>query len=142
MRTLRAAADRSVRLQPDCVAFASFSIVCATRASISAGFYTVCMVALDSASTDALSPRFLRDVRMFLDDAFAGAFTDDDWAHAQGGMHVWLVGSRGLISHGSLVERTLICSNHTMRVGYVEAVATAEAHRREGLRHDHHEAPR
>jgi aminoglycoside 2'-N-acetyltransferase I len=90
------------------------------------------MVALDSASTAALSPRFLRDLRTFLDDAFAGAFTDDDWAHAQGGMHVWLVDSRGLISHGSLVERTLICSNHTMRVGYVEAVATAEAHRRKG----------
>jgi aminoglycoside 2'-N-acetyltransferase I len=79
------------------------------------------MVALDSASTDALPPGFLRDVRAFLDDAFAGAFTDDDWDHARGGMHVWLVGSRGLISHGSLVERTLICSNHTMRVGYVEA---------------------
>jgi aminoglycoside 2'-N-acetyltransferase I len=47
-------------------------------------------------------------------------------------MHVWLVGSRGLISHGSLVERTLILANHTMRVGYVEAVATAEAHRRKG----------
>ena len=90
------------------------------------------MVAIDSAFTDALSPRFLRDVRTFLDDAFAGAFTDDDWAHAQGGMHVWLVGSHGLISHGSLVERTLICSDHTMRVGYVEAVATAEAHRRKG----------
>ena len=96
------------------------------------GIYTVCMVALDSASTDDLPPRFLRDVRRFLDDAFAGAFTDDDWAHAQSGMHVWLIDSCGLISHGSLVERTLICSNHTMRVGYVEAVATAEAHRRKG----------
>jgi hypothetical protein len=41
-------------------------------------FYTVCMVALDSASTDSLSPRFLLDLRTFLDDAFAGAFTDDD----------------------------------------------------------------
>jgi aminoglycoside 2'-N-acetyltransferase I len=97
-----------------------------------ARFYTVGMVALDSASTDDLHPRFLRDVRTFLDDAFAGAFTDDDWAHAQGGMHVWLADSRGLISHGSLVERTLICSNHTLHVGYVEAVATAEAHRRRG----------
>jgi aminoglycoside 2'-N-acetyltransferase I len=90
------------------------------------------MVALDSASTDDLHPSFLREVRTFLDDAFAGSFTDHDWAHAQGGMHVWLVDSRGLISHGSLVERTLICSNHTMRVGYVEAVATANAHRRRG----------
>jgi aminoglycoside 2'-N-acetyltransferase I len=90
------------------------------------------MVALRSASTDALSSRFLHDIRMLLDAAFAGDFTDEDWAHAIGGIHVWLIGSRGLISHGSLIERTLVCSGQTLRVGYVEAVATAEAHRRKG----------
>ncbi len=41
-------------------------------------------------------------------------------------------GSRGVVSHGSLVERTLVCSGQTLRVGYVEAVATEAAHRRNG----------
>jgi aminoglycoside 2'-N-acetyltransferase I len=90
------------------------------------------MVALHSASTDALSSRFLHDIRMLLDAAFAGDFTDEDWTHAVGGMHVWVIGSRGLISHGSLVERSVVCSGETLHVGYVEAVATAEAHRRKG----------
>ena len=68
------------------------------------------MVALHSASTDALSSRFLHDIRMLLDAAFAGDFTDEDWTHAVGGMHVWVIGSRGLISHGSLVKRAVVCS--------------------------------
>jgi aminoglycoside 2'-N-acetyltransferase I len=38
-----------------------------------------------------------------------------------------------LISHGSLVERTLVCSSQTLNVGYVEAVATAPAHRDKGF---------
>ena len=61
---------------------------------------------------------FLHDVRALLDMAFEGDFTDEDWDHAIGGVHVWLMGSRGLISHGSLVERTLVCSGQTLRVGY------------------------
>lgn len=90
------------------------------------------MVELHSARTDALSIRFLHDIRMLLDATFAGDFTDEDWTHAVGGMHAWVIGSRGLISHGSLVECTVVCSGQTLDVGYVEAVATAEAHRRKG----------
>ena len=47
-------------------------------------------------------------------------------------MHVWVTDSRGLISNGSLVERTLVCSGTTLIVGYVEAVTTAAEHRRQG----------
>ncbi len=67
-----------------------------------------------------------------LDTAFDGDFSDDDWNHALGGVHVWVSGSHGVICHGSLVERTLVCSGQTLRVGYVEALATAAAHRRKG----------
>ena len=38
-------------------------------------------------------------------------------------------GGRGVISHGSLVARTLVCSGTILRVGYVEAVATEASHR-------------
>lgn len=67
-----------------------------------------------------------------LDAAFDSDFSDQDWAHAIGGVHVWLVESHNLISHASLVERTLVCSGRTLRVGYVEAVATVAARRRHG----------
>ncbi len=90
------------------------------------------MVEIHTASTDALSPSFLRDLRTLFDAAFGGDFTDHDWHHALGGVHVWVTGSHGLISHGSLVERTLVCSGETLRVGYVEAVATKESYRRQG----------
>ena len=90
------------------------------------------MVALHAASTDAMAPSLLRDIRTLLDTAFGGDFTEADWDHAIGGCHVWLSGPRGVVSHGSLVERTLVCSGQTLRVGFVEAVATEPSHRRRG----------
>ena len=74
----------------------------------------------------------LRDFRALLDAAFDGDFSDDDWAHALGGTHVWIDGPDGVVSHGALVERTLVCSGQVVRVGYVEAIATAPAYRRRG----------
>jgi aminoglycoside 2'-N-acetyltransferase I len=92
----------------------------------------VTVVTLHTAPSEALPPSLLRDLRSLLDAAFPGDFTDDDWAHALGGVHVWLTGSDGVIGHGSLVERTLECSGHRLRVGFVEAVATAPEHRHAG----------
>ena len=89
------------------------------------------MVTLHSASSGDLRPDFLDELRATLDAAFDD-FSEDDWHHALGGWHVWLTGAGGVISHGSLVERTLVCSGHELRVGYVEAVATAPAYRRNG----------
>jgi aminoglycoside 2'-N-acetyltransferase I len=37
-----------------------------------------------------------------------------------------------VVSHASLVERRLDCAGRTLGVGYVEAVATATPHRRQG----------
>jgi len=83
------------------------------------------------ASADCSAAR-LRQFRELLDTAFDGDFSDDDWTHALGGTHVWIDGPDGVVSHGALVERTLVCSGHVIRVGYVEAIATATAHRRRG----------
>ena len=90
------------------------------------------MVELHTGATDALSPFLLRELRSLLERAFDGAFSDDDWHHALGGVHVCVTGSAGPISHGSLVDRTLVCAGETLRVGYVEAVATEESYRRQG----------
>jgi aminoglycoside 2'-N-acetyltransferase I len=67
-----------------------------------------------------------------LDAAFEGRFTDDDWHHALGGVHVWMNEDGRIISHASLVERTLVCSGTPLRVGYLEAVATIAERRRAG----------
>src|SRR5262245_10044400 len=84
------------------------------------------------ASSAALNESHLIDFRALLDAAFDGDFSDDDWAHALGGTHVWIDGPDGPVSHGALVERTLVCSGRVIRVGYVEAIGTALAHRRQG----------
>jgi len=90
------------------------------------------VAALDLARTADLDPSFQRELRVFLDTAFDGDFSDEDWNSTIGGLHVWVSGASGLISHASLIERTLVCSGHTLRVGYVEAVATAVRERRKG----------
>jgi aminoglycoside 2'-N-acetyltransferase I len=67
-----------------------------------------------------------------LDAAFDGDFSDEDWASTLGGVHVWATASDAVIAHGALLDRVLVCSGHTMRAGYVEAVATAASYRRQG----------
>ena len=53
-----------------------------------------------------------------------GDFSDDDFAHAMGGVH-WLLEVDGrLLSHASVVERVLEADGVPLRTGYVEAVAT------------------
>lgn len=90
------------------------------------------MATLHAASTAALDSSFLNEIRALLHTAFNGDFSDQDWQHATGGVHVWLSGTYGLISHGSLVARTLVCAGQPLDLGYVEAVATAPGHRRKG----------
>jgi aminoglycoside 2'-N-acetyltransferase I len=83
------------------------------------------------APTAALAAARLAGLRRMLDAAFDD-FSADDWEHALGGLHVWIEDAEGIVSHAALVERTLVCSGCTLRVGYVEAVATAPARQRQG----------
>jgi aminoglycoside 2'-N-acetyltransferase I len=68
-----------------------------------------------------------------LDTAYDGDFSDHDWAHALGGVHVWVEGHTGPVSHASVVPRTMNLGSSRFRVGYVEAVATAAPFRHRGL---------
>jgi aminoglycoside 2'-N-acetyltransferase I len=90
------------------------------------------MFTLHDAPTAGLTPALAAEIRALLDAAFDGDFADGDWAHSLGGLHVWVSGPGGVVSHGSLVERTLVCDGQALRVGYVEAVATAATCRRQG----------
>ena len=72
-------------------------------------------------------------LRAFLDTAYDGRFDDEDWAHALGGVHVLATVDGELAGHASVVQRQLVAGPHTVRAGFVEAVATAAALRRRGV---------
>ena len=68
-----------------------------------------------------------------LDAAYAGGFSDDDWAHARGGLHLWTEVDGVLVSHAAVVPRRIDCAGWMFDAGYVEAVATAADHRGRGF---------
>jgi aminoglycoside 2'-N-acetyltransferase I len=66
-------------------------------------------------------------------DAAEGGFTDQDWGHAVGGVHVIAEADGLMVAHASVVERELHTAGHRLPTGYVEAVATRPSHQRQGL---------
>ncbi|WP_424211619.1 GNAT family N-acetyltransferase [Streptomyces sp. BI20] len=74
------------------------------------------------------------ELREFLDGAFAGRFSDEDFEHCLGGLHVLArEGADGaLVAHGSVVQRRASLGERALRVGYVEAVAVRADRRRLG----------
>lgn len=89
-------------------------------------------VRLEVRHTALLSVGEQHALRRLLDDAYAGDFSNDDWAHALGGLHVLAFDATALIGHASVVQRSL-WSGRPLRAGYVEAVAVTPARRRQGL---------
>jgi aminoglycoside 2'-N-acetyltransferase I len=59
-------------------------------------------------------------------------FTDEDWAHAVGGLHFILEEAGAIVAHASVVERELHTGGHRLATGYVEAVATLPIHQGRG----------
>lgn len=84
---------------------------------------------LRTVPTSDLAPEEVAVIRALMEVAFGpdddDRFTDDDWAHAVGGMHFVLDLDGELIAHASVVERQLHIGGQPLRTGYVEAVATA-----------------
>jgi aminoglycoside 2'-N-acetyltransferase I len=66
-------------------------------------------------------------------EAFGGAFTEDDWDHALGGMHALVYYHGALIAHAAVVQRRLIYRGTPLRTGYLEGVAVREDWRGQGL---------
>jgi aminoglycoside 2'-N-acetyltransferase I len=73
--------------------------------------------------------------RTLLWAAFDGddPMTEADWDHATGGTHHLVELEGTIVAHAAVVERTLQTGGRPLRTGYVEAVATASAHRGRGL---------
>jgi aminoglycoside 2'-N-acetyltransferase I len=60
-------------------------------------------------------------------------FSENDWQHALGGRHFIGEVDGDIVSHASVVERTLEVGDRPVRTGYVEAVATAPDRQRQGF---------
>jgi aminoglycoside 2'-N-acetyltransferase I len=80
------------------------------------------------ARSDELTPAELERIREVCDRAFAQvdrleAFTDDDMAHALGGVHAIGVEDGRIVAHGAVVERELHAAGRSLRTGYLEGVA-------------------
>ena len=89
--------------------------------------------AVRSLPTADLSPAERDRLRAFLDTAYDGRFDEESWAHALGGLHVLATVDGELAGHAAVVQRQLVAGPHTVRTGFVEAVATAAALRRRGV---------
>ena len=80
------------------------------------------------AHTGELSAVDTAAVRGLLDTAFGDdpeeGFTEDDWQHALGGLHLIAELEGRIVGHASVVSRTLWVGDRPIRTGYVEAVAT------------------
>nr|WSW66634.1 GNAT family N-acetyltransferase [Streptomyces sp. NBC_00995] len=88
---------------------------------------------LRTAHTSRLAPAALDEIHAFLDTAFAGTFGGEDWDHTLGGIHVCVHDASGLLAHGAVVQRRVVHSGRSRRIGYVEGVAVRAGRRREGL---------
>ncbi len=87
-------------------------------------------------ATGQLSRAETHAIRDLLRAAFAAegeGFTEDDWAHTIGGVHVVLDDGAEILGHAAVVERRLVVDGHPLRTGYVEGVATAPARQGHGL---------
>ncbi len=93
------------------------------------------MTEVRTAHTSWLTPADHRAIRELLDEAFDGDFTDEDYEHGLGGMHVLVSDGQTLVAHGSVVMRRLFHAGRTLRTGYVEAVAVRSDQRGRGHGH-------
>ena len=85
-----------------------------------------------TAHTAELDAVTLELLQTLLEDAFAGDWTEQDWDHALGGVHVLVEEDGELVGHAAVVQRRLLHGGRALRAGYVEAMAVRADRRRRG----------
>lgn len=71
-------------------------------------------------------------LRYLLDLAFEGDFSIEDWEHTHGGARLIGTLEEKVIAHGAVVPRRMWLDEKEVIVGYVEAIAVAPQHWRNG----------
>lgn len=76
-------------------------------------------------------------IELWSDAAFRddpdGEFTNDDWSHTIGGLHIVVLEGDLVVAHAALVNRSIEVAGVAFRTGYVEGVATLPHRQGEGL---------
>lgn len=96
------------------------------------------MAEMQRAHTADLDAVTLAAAHRMLVDAFRSDsggdsdFTDADWEHCLGGLHVLLWEDAALVGHAALVQRRLLHGGRALRTGYVEGVAVRADRRGRG----------
>ena len=91
------------------------------------------------ARTDDLSASEVEAIRQILWAAFDDpdepeeGFTEHDWEHGLGGIHVVAELNGRIAAHGSVVAREIHAGGRPLAAGYVESVATDPGLQRTGL---------
>lgn len=83
------------------------------------------MARVRSFATGEATASDLRRIRELMDTAFEGEFTEEDWTHTIGGLHVVVEDAENLMAHASVIQRTIEIAGRPFRTGYAEGVATA-----------------
>ena len=89
------------------------------------------MIAVTTAHTADLPAATLTRARALLFEVFDD-MTDEDWAHALGGIHALAWDGEELIGHASVIQRRLLHQGWALRTGYVEGVAVRRDRHRRG----------
>lgn len=90
-------------------------------------------VRIDVEPSAALTDRDRQCLRSVLDAAFCGEFSEDDWQHCLGGVHVVAVDAGVVVAHAAVVPRVLHVAGRRWDSGYVEGVATVPRRQGQGL---------
>ncbi len=84
-------------------------------------------------ASDALSAEDRARLRTLLWEAFPDDFTEDDWQHGLGGLHIVAFDGERPVGHASVVSRTLHVGEQRYDAGYLEAVTVAAGYRGRGI---------
>jgi aminoglycoside 2'-N-acetyltransferase I len=88
---------------------------------------------LEVVASKELSDATKAELRTLLLDSFGGDFTDHDWQHGLGGMHVIALDDGRTVGHAAVVGRRLYVGDAVYDGGYLEAVAVHPQWRRRGI---------
>ena len=93
---------------------------------------------IERFTTAALPDVTARSARALMHAAFRNEpederFTDDDWQHGLGGIHLLVRDGGDVIAHASIVPRTIHVGGTHFATGYVEAVAVRPDRQGQGL---------
>ena len=91
------------------------------------------MADIKTFTTEHAPDEILIEVRRLLDGAFEAEFSDDDWDHTLGGLHVVILEDNNVVAHAAAVERMIEVGGRPFRTGYVEGVGTLPGRENEGL---------